>query len=190
MPRRLLLICPCTAPVVGSGSRFSRADSEAISRIQSRMRYTLTASALPLLKPRLPVARNGAGTSLFRAPVEDSCQLAVEFRREAVRIARLVRVGSARACAHGSGAAQPRRGTGSLAARRRRSAHPEAACACRTGVAEGSASAQSGAIIYLSGIIALHKDCISDATRQLFVAPFQRTAHGIQRVGVAFCYAL
>ena len=55
-------------PVVGSGSRFSRADSEAISRIQSRMRYTLTASALPLLKPRLPVARNGAGTLILPHP--------------------------------------------------------------------------------------------------------------------------
>jgi len=55
-------------PVVGSGSRFSRADSEAISRIQSRMRYTLTASALPLLKPRLPVQPNGAGTLILPHP--------------------------------------------------------------------------------------------------------------------------
>jgi len=85
-------------PVGGSGSRFSRADSEAISRIQSRMRYTLTASALPLLKPRLPVQPNGGGILFVRCPRTHSCWLESSVRFLHQHDGLVVGVQRARAC--------------------------------------------------------------------------------------------
>jgi|GEM_PF-4951322 len=147
MPRRLLLICPCTAPVVGSGSRFSRADLEAISRNHEVEAVYLSRFSSPhLLKPRLPAARSGAGTSSVRAPVEDSCCSAVEFRRETPqqRGRRLVGSRAARACALGSGTARPRRGTRRVALRRRRTAAQAGATACGNRNRKGSAHAGAG----------------------------------------------
>jgi hypothetical protein len=178
MPRRLLLICPCTAPVVGSGSRFSRADLEAISRNHEVEAVYLSRFSSPhLLKPRLPAARSGAGTSSVRAPVEDSCQLAVEFRRETPqqRGRRLVGSRAARACALGSGAAQPRRGTRRVALYRRRTAAQAGATARGNRNRKGSAHAGAGIACENSTTVAPFS---GNGARVCILCNFTLTAHG------------
>jgi len=148
IPKRESSGCPfrtLALPVGGSGSRFSGAGFQRHSAGTTKQRrYTSPASALPLLKPRLPAARSGAGTSSVRAPVEDSCCSAVESRRDSQRIARLVAAYTAGVCALGSGAAQPRRGTRRVALCRRRTAAQAGATARGNRNRKGSAHAQSG----------------------------------------------
>jgi hypothetical protein len=72
IPKRESSGCPfrtLALPVGGSGSRFSGAGFQRHSAGTTKQRrYTSPASALPLLKPRLPAARSGAGTPILPHP--------------------------------------------------------------------------------------------------------------------------
>ena len=67
---RILWGCnhPSRCLLEGQAPDFWAETTEAISRNRRKRRYILTASALPLLKPRLPAARSGAGAPLLSCP--------------------------------------------------------------------------------------------------------------------------